>query len=664
MVHRRWLAALFSTAMVLVLAGCGVSTDVHNPPYPSSSSVSIAFQPPPPASLLSTSSASITAVVTNDTSSSGVDWLVSCSAPDCGSLSSQHTDSGQAIDYTPPPTLSSSSQAINIEAFATADHTKNVLASITITRVGSGSFLQPGNYVVHTTGIDNAGGNPYQRAGVIVLDGNGNVTGGKETVNFASPDGLTSVTDVITAGSYFVGQDGRGTLTVTTADLNLGDQGVESYALVALSSSQALVTKMDFVGNTEGLSNNESSVGTLDLQTSTALPTGGYAFVARGTDVNLTAIGLGGVMNISSGGVSASGSAFDLAYNDGSGIITPSSSVSGPVTSQDAFGTFQVNLDTDFGSIQFTAYEIDSAHLYLIESDDNAGSGFGVTSGIAIGQGAATGTFSASSFQGTYVFGTFGQDVSGVPNSLAAAGIFTAGGANGTLSNGFIDETQSGLLVQFSDSFTATFTVDHTGRVDTNSSFTFGDPNNFTGPELVFYLTGNGNPVLVLDADIEPSLAGGAEFGFGVGTGIAYPAVTGATFAGSYGLSLTQNQSYTEGDGTAQMSVAGQTLSGVMDANLSFLPTLGTQGTPNLTDGFQATNISGRLTGTLTGPLSSFSGVTSAAVAYYLIDSNHGFVVETDGDALSGANPGDLSFGYFATSMPVSSRRRIGNRIQ
>jgi hypothetical protein len=61
-------------------------------------------------------------------------------------------------------------------------------------------------------------------------------------------------------------------------------------------------------------------------------------------------------------------------------------------------------------------------------------------------------------------------------------------------------------------------------------------PNNGTGPELVFYLTGNGNPLLVLDADVEAFLSGG-----GVGAGITYPAAAGASFAGPYGLSLTQS---------------------------------------------------------------------------------------------------------------------------
>jgi hypothetical protein len=71
-------------------------------------------------------------------------------------------------------------------------------------------------------------GLPYQRAGVVVLDGNGGITSGEQTVNFVDPNTflLSSASDPISGGSYFVGPDGRGTLTINTADVNIGQQGV------------------------------------------------------------------------------------------------------------------------------------------------------------------------------------------------------------------------------------------------------------------------------------------------------------------------------------------------------------------------------------------------------------------------------------------------------
>ena len=72
-----------------------------------------------------------------------------------------------------------------------------------------------------------------------MLDGNGKINGGEETVNFLNQNTsvFSSVNDAITGGSYFLGPDGRGTLTINTADVNIGQQGIETFSLVALSSS-------------------------------------------------------------------------------------------------------------------------------------------------------------------------------------------------------------------------------------------------------------------------------------------------------------------------------------------------------------------------------------------------------------------------------------------
>jgi hypothetical protein len=153
--------------------------------------------------------------------------------------------------------------------------------------------------------------------------------------------------------------------------------------------------------------------------------------------------------------------------------------------------------------------------------------------------------------------------------------------------------------------------------------------------------------VLVLDADTEPSLAGG-----GVGTGLAYPSTTGAAFSGDYGLSFTQNFSGNEIDATGQICVNGSsvtcplpndgadTFSGTADITQGFVP-LGANPT---TGGFQTSAVNGRLTGTISEPNILNNPLS---VALYLIDSSHGFFVETDGGA-NGANPGFLTFGYFA----------------
>jgi hypothetical protein len=646
---------LFALAgAISVLAGCegGTTANVQNPAAPAGMPISITFQPAPPGSIAINGSAALTAVVNNDPTDSGVDWSLNCqSSANCGSLSSLHTASGQTTTYLPSQGLSANTQTVTVFAFATADHTKNINASIVVTAFAS--FLNSGTYILETSGIDNSGF-PYQRAAAITLDGKGGVTSGEQTVNFMDPatSQLSSVNDAVTGGSYVIGSDGRGILTLKTADLNIGQQGVETFSFVALSNSQALLS-IDLVGsNISPPIPIESCVGTMDLQTPGAQVTGGgFALVTRGTDLSNTAIAFGGVVNIDGPQtISGNGSKFDTVV-DGSGAVSPSSSVSGTVSAPDKFGTVQISLNTNFGSPQlnvFTAYVIDSTHLKLIESDGAVG----MTVGTAIGQGSLNGTFSI--FSGNYAFGIFGQDLTGGTSTLASAGSFSAGA--GSISDGSIDEIQAGLEVQVSDGFSATYAVDPSGRVDTDTSFAFATPANGTGPELVFYLSGGGNPALVLDADIEPALNGGAGAG-GVGTGIAYPSDPGGVLAGDYGLNFTQNfNPPTEADASGQMCVNGssvtcaggttESLSGVVDLTIGFNPVP----PPDL---IAATIQNSAVRGRLTGTLSDINFLNNPlAVALYVIDSSDGFFVETDGGA-NGANPGVLTFGYFSSRMPV-----------
>ena len=627
MATRRPFFLFLLAALISILAGCGGTSVVQNPPPPPLSSVSIAFQPAPPASVSLSATADITAVVSNDSSNAGVDWNLICqSGSNCGTLSPLHTDSGKAATYSPPRSISGNAQPVTILAFATADHTKNVFTPVTVT--GFGSSLK-GTYVFQTQGMDANG--PYQLAGVIVLDGNGGITSGEQTHS----DFLLSVTDLIVGGSYNIGPDGRGTITINTADPNIGQQGIENLSLVFLSSSQALIATLDDPNLPTSI---ETSAGTLDLQTSTAAPAGGYAFAVSGTDLNLQPMAIGGVLNIDAPNtISGAGSVADQNL---AGSLFPNATLAGTASDPDSFGSLKFTLTTDFASpIQFTGYIVDAVHIKLIESDnDGSGTGFGSTSGIAIGQGAATGTFTSNkSFSGRYVFGILGQDLSGFPSSLASVGKFTAD-RQGNLTSGFNDEFLAGFGIGISDAFTGTYALDSsgTGRVDSFVNFR----NNGAGPEFIFYLTGNGNPALVLDADVNIG---------SLGTGVAYPqAAPPFSFSGNYGLSFTQSTAGSEYDGTGQINVDGtaKTLSGVVDTNLGFSP----QPDTPLTGTFATIPNSGRFAGGLTNTFFPTPGSSpnTISVAFYLIDPGHGFFVGTDS-----LSSGELTFGYFATRTPV-----------
>src|SRR5208337_1081009 len=154
-----------------------------------------------------------------------------------------------------------------------------------------GNNLQAGNYVLQAQGVDANTGEPnYQFAAVIQVanggagSGNGVITAGEQTVNFfdsalATP-ALVSKTDTISGGSYFLGPDGRGTITTTTADSDIGGNGIETFTFVYLNSSQALITQGDFLDSagTSCIScTTATATGTMDLQASPIAPlSGGY----------------------------------------------------------------------------------------------------------------------------------------------------------------------------------------------------------------------------------------------------------------------------------------------------------------------------------------------------------------------------------------------------
>jgi hypothetical protein len=625
---RSQILTLFAALLGAVLTGCGGSTtNVQNPPPPASTNVSIAFQPVPVQTISLNAATTLTAVVNDDSSNAGVDWSLLCqTGSNCGTLSPLHTASGAAASYAPPPVISGNSQTFAIEAFATADHNTNIVTSITVT--GFAGNLK-GTYVFETQGSDANG--PFQLAGAIVLDGNGRITSGEQTHS----DYLLTVSDPITGGSYYISPDGRGTLTLNTANPNIGQLGVENLSLVIISSSQAFLTTLDDPNLQPSF---ETSSGTLDLQTSTSAPNAGYAFAVRGTDISLQPMVMGGVFKIDSPNtISGGGSVAD--QNLG-GLLSSGATLTGTLTAPDSFGSLKLNLTTSFAStpIQFTGYIVDAQHIKLIESDnDGAGTGIGSTAGVAVGQGANTGTFTTSqSFAGNYVFEILGQDFSGFPTSLASVGQFNADN-NGNLT-GYNDEELNGLVFEISDSFSGMYILDSTGtgRVDSSLNFATNGP----GPELIFYLIGNGNPPLVLDSDVNIG---------SLGVGMAYTqAPAPFSFDGSFGLSFTQSTSGLENDGTGQISVDGtaSTLSGVVDTNLSFSP----QPNTALIGTYGAIDPTGRSTGTLTNTFFPSPGTTPSTLAatFYLIDSNHGFFIETD-SSLSG----ELSFGTFTARTPV-----------
>ena len=615
---RESILFLLSVSISLGLVACGGATNVHNPPPPPKSNVSIAFNPAPVNGLLINASMEITAVVDNDPNNDGVDWLVTCSKGSCGSLSAQHSQSGQAVTYTPPPAMLGNTESVNITAFASVDHTKNVVAPIALTAFGN---ALNGTYVFETSGLD-TNGLSDQLAGVLTFDGNGGIVSGEQTIS--SITGFLT-TPVGRGSSYFVGADGRGFITLNTTDQS-GQPVIEHFSLAVVSRTKALIADVDAP---------QTSVGTLEIQSSTDLPTGGYAFVVNGIDATTTPTAIGGVVNIDSPGViSGNGSLADQDYNAALLTCGPPHGLTGTVAqSTSATGgkvVFDLTGTNCFGFAEFTGYIVDSTHIRLIETD-----GLYITGGVAISQGAARGTYTSASLAGTYVYGVAGTDLASfLPTTLTGAGFVTADG-QGNLTNGNTDFFLLGAFAEFRAQHTGTYTVDTSGIGRFRLAFNHLAPTPQTSfrPKLTFYLTSPGAPALVLHA-------GGEElFTPAIGTGIAYSEGSAPlSLSGPYATSFTQ-QNGNENDGTGQMTAqpaaTPPSLSGAVNDSAN-----GVGNSTPLADTFALPDSNGHFTGKFLGN----------NAAYYLADSGRGFVVETD---LVNPGSGQVAFGYFAARTPV-----------
>lgn len=647
---KRLAFGLFQAAAILFLAGCGGSTfDVQNPGGPPQQPVTIGFASPPPTGISLGGTASLTADVANDPTNAGVDWAVTCanqSTFSCGSLSSEHTSSGQAVTYTPPSAFTGNSDVVNIVAYATASHSANVLAPISVTAFGN--ILQ-GTYVFEVKGTDSTFSfdYPYQLVGQVYLDGSGNITvpsggasAGQQTLNtFDVNSTLDSTTTPITGGSYFIGTDGRGLLVIDTLDQG-GDSIEEDFSLVILSSSEVYIAQLAGTltnsGGTTELS--QSGTGTLELQDPGVigvLPSAGYAFAAIGTDTSSTPLVYGGVFNIDSpGAISGNGTLTDQAYNGTFTSCSAQHGFAGSTVSSAGFpGVIVFNLVTTcagFNPTQITGYVVDSSHIQLIETD-----GLFFAAGLAVGQGSSTGTF--TSFSGNYIFDVLGIDLSSfLPSSLTCVDVISAD-AGGNLTGGYTDTAffsdANGDAALISSQLMGSYQLDDKalGRVHLRFS---PAPAPFFDPSLVLYLTAPagtpGAPALVLYS------AAANQLYPALGIGIAYPQAQPAqslSFGDGerYGSLLAQqNGSEIDGSGqfTASSSQGSGTLSGLLDASSSSFPVAPLslagvfacpQGAPSCPDTFGRYSAASL---TVDGSLSPTD--------YFLIDQDHGFFIETD----------------------------------
>ncbi len=534
---------------------------------------------------------------------------------------------------------------MTITAASTLDTMDDVTAVINVSTTQTSAFLCAScSYTYTVSGTEVSTGDPYTLAGVLTTDGNGDITSGEQDFSdyrFSTENAADTIepgSAGISGSIYQFTADGRGMLTVVTNDVNIGVSngltGTETFAVAFVSGNHALLTEIDGFA---------TGSGTLDLQTVSSFSTStlsdgmasdGLTFVVGGATFGGEPFAFGGVFNVNSGGsVSGTGSTADI--NSGGTVASQQSlTSSGAYTVEDQLGRIQITLmSSAFGSVGLTGpitldgYITDATHVKFIEVDENVG----VSAGVAIGQGAMTGTFTSASALPTnasYVFTAFGA----VPDcSVALATTFASDGVS-KLSNGASDVNDCG--VPTSGSVTGSYSVDSsgTGRVGISimGNTIVGNPG--TPDNFAVYLNGGTDPPLALELDQ-----------YGVTTGNLFlqsgGPYTDTSFQGNYGLNYTQFgydsedeeyviESDTSGQGLA--NGAGNLL-GTLDINYP-----GSPKPDQIFTGAYSSSSSGRFTGLLTS--SAFEGLYGTETlnfSYFVVSPSQVVIIETDDAAVT-----------------------------
>jgi hypothetical protein len=326
---------------------------------------------------------------------------------------------------------------------------------------GSGSFVPPpppapgpfsnaslsGNYAFTMTGADSGGF--FIRTGSLVADGKGSFTG-IEDVNSA----LALVIANPITGTYSIGGDGRGTLTIDRAGV------ITTYRLTVVSNTQVLIIQFD---------NFTTASGNLTAQNTAAFNAGlggFYAFDFSGVSSGLNPLSIVGAFTASGGAFQG----FETDMNDG-GTRTQGVASSGIFSSVDpTTGRGTASIQTTLGNLTFAYYIVSATKAFFMNTNSAP-----AVSGTISTQQPPVGGFVSGAFLGDYSFLISGSSPNG---GIGDAGRLHADGVS-AISAGVLDENDDGKVTQMGGlSFSGTFTpVDAFGRgtisLNTNPMATF-----------------------------------------------------------------------------------------------------------------------------------------------------------------------------------------------
>jgi large repetitive protein len=355
--------------------------------------------------------------------------------------------------------------------------------SITAGTVNPNSLLR-GAYAFFFSGFDTQG--VVLAIGQFTADGAGNISSGTEDVNRVS--GTSS--NATLSGTYSLGTDGRGTLTLTATNAVTDQKLTIIYQLVFDSAGNARFFENDDTGTVmppppplpargEGII--KPQVGG---SFSAANFSGNYAFALSGQDLTTAPVALVGVVH-ADGTSSLSPGTVD--YND-AGLYSPAVPTSGTFSSSSTAGRVVAQLVFQIPSsasvtLNVICYFVSPSDLFAIEIDTTDATHPKI-GGEMILQNPSV-VFNNTALTGGSVISGTGLDA---PNASAFVGLLSPNGSGSTTVN--FNQNDGGTISQ-GTSVPGTYLVTTNGRV----GFTgFGA----LGPRMAAaYLTGTNQGFLV-----------------------------------------------------------------------------------------------------------------------------------------------------------------------
>jgi hypothetical protein len=607
--------------------------------------VTIALVTTPPASIPAGSATNLSAFVNDGTATNvggqmGVDWSVSCGGGACGSFIPQHTGnvtrgSVQQVttSFTAPSTVPPGG-TVTVTATATANPTTQVSATLTITPVTLNNGLLNGQYAFFLSGVNTFGLSAL--AGSLIADGNGNITAAEESLPAQSTT-LTTIT-----GSYYIGSDGRGFMTLNGVPNSEWLNGQQIFSLAVVDSKHVFMEEFDGslpfnIANSPITEQPFGSTlrGELDLQHTSDFgiaPSGPYAFaLTQAGHVSPYAGYYGGVLNADSSG-NITSFAIDRYLDGATTSIASGLCGAQSFSTVDSFGYGTVSI----GPYCLNYFLVDSAHLIVIGSSNSDGTG--LPGGHVYSQPATM-----PSFAGTYIFtlagstplfSTGGGVIGITPQAL---GGWVTSDTNGNL-NGNLDTNKNGVLLSAPVSGTLVASA-----VPGRWLMTLGGAG---ASSFALYPTSSG--LLIFQLDFGKS---------GTGT-VALQSSSAPSISGNYAVGMQQPGGINVGRPTnlglevgAWADISGQiiasnssTLSGTVDIDQIDGVFQGPSGniwtqTPDqaVTGSFSA-GAQGRFTGSITinQVVTTPGQLGTLNVILYVIDSSHVMLLQDDSTPATG----------------------------